>query len=163
MTSGRIKTNNGRILRTSTGKIATGDDCCCDDPCSDCEGYSQDDLVISGTTPECDTACQADGTLSHVSSLLYEDCFSAGDCRWVWEEAPSGGRWWLTIRYSSSTGKWGAQLRYGQSACHESTAMFESTDVSGISCNPTTHKLEGSFTIPGLYWRCLGCTASVSL
>lgn len=141
------------------------EDCCCAAvPCTDCLGGSQDDIVVSNTSG-CIVACRADGTYTYSTIYTYfpvGDCL-LGDCRWVWALGPPGDNAWrLLISYTTASNTWTAQLRKGRNACYESTAYFESNDVSGLLCNKATGKLEGTFSLPGIS-TCTGCTANLSI
>lgn len=59
MTSGRIKVNAGKLLRTASGKVATGDACCCSqagEPCDVCS-FTPAAIEITLTGVSATTGC----------------------------------------------------------------------------------------------------------
>jgi len=157
------------------------EDCCCEDFGECCGpspgGYVQDDAIVSidgecgnlgeEQTEECAACCQgAGGTYESVGCGLSagppEDIFV-----WLWRK----GLWDLQAVYGVDSHVWQYRLDKnfdaGDPEC-TGFGMFFNDNGAPLNCNRTTHKLSGSFSLPGvekvaIYCACGGCTANVTI
>lgn len=138
--------------------------CCCGggEPCTDC-GYNQPtipagNISVSGTCSgsTCHTADD------HDYSFL---TFNADECRWSWEN--NSDSWGLEIIYHCDEDRWEAALWYWTPPLNWNGSDFYGGNVSGITCNPNTHHLEGTFSLDGQLSEhgqdCRGCTVTITL
>ena len=182
MTDGKIQIYEGKVL-ADAGRVATADECCCGEPCSDCcdDEVTQDDAVIT-LAGACDPDCPEDlgdwccddwyeGTYDgNTGCQAVKDplTLEAVGCKWVWSLDATGAL--LFVYYDLASGTWCAML-----VCEDIDRWFGGADcplneesgddaesVTGISCDPETHKLSGTFTITGQD-ECAGCTATVTI
>jgi len=136
--------------------------CCCGGgPCKHCvedgdgNDWPQDDVTITMANGAClgaEPICNAAGV--YVFAGAREWCSAAGvddGCAWVWHYDPPDpalNYYSLVITYWKALGEWDVGVGYAWGA--GAIARYLETNVAGIDCNPSTHKLEGSFLgVPG--------------
>ena len=170
------------IYRKSDGRLIYGDpddcDCCggirgccgSDNP----PGHPQDDAVIT-IVGECGTdewgePSEFCSDWCHEGSGVYEweGCwFQQGPPTdglvWYWYFVPEEGHEWrLQINYDLDLDIWQATL-WG----HNDQSVTYQGGIPPLACDHTTHKLSGSFSLPGLaiapWCGCVGCTANVTI
>ena len=122
-----------------SGTLLTAGGCCCESsPCDDCSDPSSASVVVSGGY---------DATLTY-SLKSTSEC----DCYWIWDHIVDDvTQFALTLLWTGSS--WCAQgyrmttaTRWRNStlcACGTAAGV-----VSGLSCDPDTGKITGSFTLP---------------
>lgn len=127
------------------------EDCCCGEPsvpCTDCFVVNQDSVTVTTNCGGCDFPCEtADGVYTYTTK--------GGICWWRWT-GPSNyyGEyeyfWDFLVTFTPGTGLWAAQLELAGGPGMPVLTKYYSANVSGLSCNKTTGKLEGTIVIPGL-------------
>ncbi|MCK4625019.1 MAG: hypothetical protein KAV00_06900 [Phycisphaerae bacterium] len=137
--------SGGETLLHTDGATATHEDCCCS-PCVQCDGLQNDSAVITTDAPA--GYCHIDGT--YIYSVV------GGSCPYYWGDVNYYAL--LHVNYDAGADKWSGTF-YSRYAL---VIQYQSSDVSGISCNSVTGKLEGTFTLPGV-GACAGYTATVTL
>lgn len=156
---------NGTNLPMQSGNpvlISQSDfeDCCCC-PCDNCTG-TQDALTASfaGT---CTNPCSLNG----AGSYPYISFTPSPVCKWKWTK--TGGtlfEWTGELTYTPATGVWSATGLGWNPGEAGSRCEYANNNVTGVSCNKTTGKLEGSFSMPGIdngYNNCTDCTMNIAL
>ena len=139
--------------------------CCCGgQPCVDCGGSQpyipQANVSVSGS---CDSHCQGadDGDYSWDN---FND--AANSCTWRWTGAhgdPPVRNWSIEITYHKDTELWEARV---SGTGEGESCYFHSANVSGVSCDPGTGYLTGTFTLPGTdegSYDCTGCSITITL
>ena len=130
--------------------------CCCGGgPCKHCvedgdgNDWPQDDVTITMANGAClgaEWICNAAGVYVFVEARERDD-----RCDWVWHYDPPDpflDYYGLGIIYWKVSGEWDVGVSYW--CCGYPWASYLKTNVAGIDCNPSTHKLEGSFLgVPG--------------
>ena len=173
MSDGAIQIVDGKVL-IAGGKVATADECCCC-PCSSClenddgDDYAQDDITVTMNAVGCPgTKCDVAGVYT-----LTEAGWSEADVTCYWEYSGPAGfyddNFKLILSYNKDDETWDVRLYTKDAGVW--WVVYEAEDVSGLSCNSETHKLEGSVTgIPGNLWilpapmhDCRGCTIDLEI
>jgi len=173
MTDGRAKRLDGRALRKAGRAMRC--DASCPGVCVNCgwQQGAQEDVVIT-----------VDGVCKYRAGI-YE--WSGGNesaefCWWNWFRWVLGAGYIarLMLVYCKASRKfcakifltdaaypWATHVYFGsddaQSGCEPDIGLYDYlSEVTGITCNASTHKLEGAFDIPGTTAECPGATAHVT-
>jgi len=144
---GTVQFYNGKVLFVG-GKVAMSADCCCGCPLDCFEPDSQPDLVcsISGL---CDAICSR-----FNATFSFREYSEPWLCEWVWDLYTAPYTFFIHIK--KENGVWYA---YGE-PCTPTTSW---QIITGVSCNKTTHFLEGEFDLVCDEVLCAGCTVHVTL
>jgi len=120
--------------------------CCCDGCPEDCFD-SQPELVCS-ISGSCDEVC------SRFNDTFSFREYAAYNCEWVWDLYTAPYTFYIHIK--KEAGVWYA---YGDPC----TPVPSWQIITGVSCNTTTHFLEGEFDLVCDEVLCAGCTVHVTL
>ncbi len=129
----------------------------CDDCGEDSGGtaYTQDAATTSTTATGCNVS---DFTvLSPIDWVSYSD-HGSGECAWQWQSISGNYSTQLNV-FKHSDGTWDANLSAGlkpDSVYYDS--QMAGTHVTGLKCNSSTNKLEGTIIIPEAFWWGASCT-----
>lgn len=154
-----VITHNGLLARTVTGRLATKCGCGCqaDQPNAVVSVVGGDNwcLVAAGSYPHAEHSSNVDGST----------------CYWLWAKA----RDWLEVVYcdgvyysriiNSAGGKFGKSHAGNEAPCWPLGPIYSpGFKQIDLTCNTETLILEGTFTLPGEGFDCLGvATATVTL
>jgi len=166
MTDGRIKIRNGKILITSSGKIATGDACCCG--CTDCPSILDVTAtwVYTGRIDPPDPPCQfCPGAMNGEITLT---AWGGGAGVQPNADAPDPAYMPCTIQISCVAGAWMAKVQLWQNNigdyCGGSAGGWYADVSAYLACvgGKPTGSFTASMTDSGSTERCGTITVTLS-
>ena len=162
----QYRASDGALLYHSADGTLMAE-CCCEATCTICtEGNCGDDqpnasVVINGDCGDWDEPCQEAG-----DTYVWDDFAVPPTCLWTWALDHSGDlvpySWLLLI--TCDAGTVGMALWRWNNVLSEWVAEFAADfDEGDVTCNSTTHHLEGEYELAANGVACTTCTATVTL